>query len=234
MTRDDPRLYPRLGIRLADLGADARELVGDALARERERVRQHAVARNRRALLPHCVHQVARHQPERQAAACRPPVGKVDGDELRVGADGTLRQVRPDPLLEVGDPRLMRAHQHPLCPRELLGRLHKVAAVCPHERLVGSHKSGSGAAGEASQPLAPLVRLGDVLAAVCVARRHKICRERVRLEQAAHASNLESHVERRKVLAERRTRAEAARARLVRPAERHRGCCLRHSVYLPM
>ena len=158
--------------------------------------------------------QVLRYQCQLGAALPLPLGGKVERHQPRVGTDRPTKRglVRLSPLLELGHARLVHPHQFPLGTGQLLRRLCEVTAVCPDQSLVSRDEGDAGRASEAGEPLAPLVRLRDVLGRMRVTGRYDVSPERVCLEQRPQACKLGGDVGWREVLAERCARPKAAGA----------------------
>ena len=125
--------------------------------------------------------------------------------------------MRLDPLLEIGHARFVHPHQFPFGTGQLLRRLQEVPAVCPDQSLVSRDEGDASRAREAGEPLAPLIRLRDVLGRMRVTGRYDVAPQRMRLEQGTDACKLGGDVGWCEVLAERRARPKAAGARQLLP-----------------
>ena len=164
--------------------------------------------------------QVLRHQCQLGAALPLPLGGKVERHQPRVGTYRPAERglLRLDPLLELGHARLVHPHQYPFGTGQLLRRLRKVPAVCPDQSLVSRDEGDASRAREAGEPLAPLIRLRDVLGRMRVTGRYDVGPERMCLEQRSQACKLSGDVGWREVLAERCARPKAAGARQLLPS----------------
>eukprot|EP00967_Tisochrysis_lutea_P096464 scaffold141301_cov30-Tisochrysis_lutea.AAC.2 len=150
----------------------ASQLGRDRLTRQVERVRLDGILGERRPVRsPRCVHQVGLDQGKRLRQCGAPFARARDGHEGRINTHraGKLGSLPSEPVLDIGDARLVHSHEHPLRSRQLLLGLHKVAPVGPEQRVRRRDERGPGRAGESCEPLAALVLARDVLGGVGVA-----------------------------------------------------------------
>ena len=167
------RHHQHIGAQFDEFGADARELVGGALAGEVEVAQRHASRRRGRALAPQPIDRVAvdRHQFG---------AGRGAGAAQSVGI---LGRVQPGIVAELGaaleiwlEPSLGRV-VHQMRDGEntgvdLVGRLHGIAAVDEQRGALVEHDRRPGRAGKAGEPSQPLLAGRQIFVLLAVGARH--------------------------------------------------------------
>ncbi len=163
----------RVGLELAELGADLRELGRGLLAGEADVMQRDWAERGRRPIGPERVDQIGLDGDEGRAGR-RAGLGEFLGAIERVqpgvvGEPVAAREVLLEPLVgrrldEVRDLEQRRVH--------LLARLQGVAPVDEQRRTLHEHDGNARRAGKSGEPFEPLLRRRHIFVLVAVGARH--------------------------------------------------------------
>ncbi len=162
-----------VGLLLAQVGLDARKLVGCGLAGIAQVVQRDRAERLGGTAGPDCVDHVRLGRDERSArlrAGGRQPLHRFGGVQPGIITECRARgQVRLQPFVRR---RLDPMHDLEQIRVDLFGRLQRVAAVDEQGSARSEHDRDPGRPGEAGQPAQTLVGRGHIFVLVSVAARH--------------------------------------------------------------
>ena len=165
--------HQRVGLELADLGADARQLGGRLLAREGNIVQPYGAERRRRAIRPDRIEQVGLDGDQRRSArraGLGQPLRAFDRVQPRVVAETVLAgEVLLQPLMRRVLDQMLDREQRRV---RLRAHLQGIAAIDEQRRAVHQHDGGAGRTGEAGEPSQPLVGGRHVFVLVAIGARH--------------------------------------------------------------
>ncbi len=167
------RDHERVGLELADLRANARQLGDRLLARKGDIVQPYGAERRRRTIRPDRIEQIGLDRDQRRPA--RPaglgePLGALDGVQPRVIAKTVVAgEVLFQPLMRRGLDQVLDRKQRRV---HLLAHLQGVAAIDEQRRTVHEHDGRAGGTGEARQPSQPLVGGRHVFVLLAIGARH--------------------------------------------------------------